>query len=272
MKTSSLRGFELLVPCIQNQTFLPESAGTVFHGFFTRKGGASEGLYASLNCGSGSSDNPGHVRENRRRVAETCGVAPDNLLSLHQIHSAECLEIEAPFPPDQRPKADAFVTGKPGIALSILTADCAPVLFYGESAGGPLIGAAHAGWRGAFGGVLENTAQAMTGLGCRAETIRAAIGPCIALASYEVDAGFYRNFLSADPENESFFRGGKAGAHYFDLSGYCAARLAKAGVGNVSISGHDTYAEEQKFFSYRRATHEKAPDYGRQISVIVWKA
>ncbi|MCB1532541.1 MAG: peptidoglycan editing factor PgeF [Alphaproteobacteria bacterium] len=241
----------------------------VSHGFFGRQGGVSEGIYESLNCGQGSGDDPAHVEENRARVAAKLGVGRARLLSLYQIHSDVCLRVTEGW--EERPEADAHVTDRPGLALSILTADCAPVLFYGEKDdGAPVIGAAHAGWRGAFGGVLESTVGAMKDLGAKPASIRAAIGPCIAKASYEVDDGFVQRFIETDEANEHFFgAAARAGHAMFDLAGYAAARLARAGVKNVSILDLDTCADEAAFFSYRRKTHRNEPDYGRQISAIV---
>lgn len=250
-----------------------EAAG-VEHGFFGREGGVSGGIYASLNCGAGSNDDPQHVVENRKRVAEEMGVEPENLLSLYQIHSDKCLVITEAFPADNKPQADAFVTEQRGIALGILTADCGPVLFHGQKRdGSPVIGAAHAGWRGAHGGVLEATIAAMNDLGVATEDIKACIGPCIGKGSYEVDDGFFEVIVKEDEEYERFFGvGARDGHHMFDLAGYCAFRLARAGLKTVFITDRDTYAEEEAFFSYRRTTHRKEEDYGRQISAIVIKS
>lgn len=235
------------------------------HGFLGRQGGVSQGIYASLNVGLGSADDAANVQENRRRAL--AAVAPDaTLVSVHQVHSPTCLVVEAPIPLDQRPPADAMVTKTPGLALSILTADCAPILFADSVAG--VIGAAHAGWKGALGGVIAATLSAMEGLGAKRDQIAAAIGPCIAKASYEVDAGFYRRFVEENAENDRFFSAGQAGHHYFDLEGFCAAQLARAGVRQIDMLGTDTYAHPERYFSYRRTTHKKEPDYGRQLSLI----
>ncbi len=242
----------------------------VAHGFFGRQGGVSKGIYESLNCGIGSDDAPENVAENRKRVCEAIGAEPENLLSLYQVHGSACLKVEAAWTQDNRPEADAYVTRMPGLALGVLTADCAPVLFYGRSADGPVIGAAHAGWKGALGSVLENTLQAMRELG--AEHIHASIGPCIQKRSYEVSLDFYENFCRTDENSERFFGGSrKSGRFIFDLPGYCAGRLGLAGVGDVLLFKDDTYSQEHAYFSYRRATHRSEPDYGRQISVIMIK-
>jgi hypothetical protein len=239
--------------------------GSVPHGFLGRRGGVSSGVCAGLNVGLGSGDDPDAIRENRRRAVEA--VAPGAaLVTLHQVHSATAIPVTAPFPDDARPRADALVTDRPGLALGILTADCTPVLFADAEAG--VIGAAHAGWKGAFGGVVEATVAAMEKLGADRSRILAAVGPVIARKSYEVDEAFFRRFAEADPENERFFSGGRAGHHQFDLEGFVVARLAQAGVGRVEALGLDTYSDPDRFFSYRRATHKGEPDYGRQISLI----
>jgi YfiH family protein len=189
------------------------------------------------------------------------------LVTVHQVHSPRAVVAEArPWADEARPHADASVTDRPGLALGILTADCAPLLFADEGAG--VIGAAHAGWKGAFGGVIESTLAAMEGLGADRGRIAAAIGPAIARKSYEVDEGFLRRFAEADPENERFFAPGRPGHHQFDLEGYAAARLAAAGVRRVEALGLDTYGDPDRFFSYRRSTHKGEPTYGRQISLI----
>lgn len=240
---------------------------SIAHGFFGRQGGASGGIYNSLNCGIGSSDDPDHVRANREAVGKIVGVEADNIISLYQVHGPACLKVTAPFA--ERPKADAMVTDVPGLALSILTADCAPVLFYGRSAKGPVVGAAHAGWKGALGGVLDSTVYALENYGVAVKDIRAVIGPCISKRSYEVKADFADTFLQDDPENERFFmNAGREGYMLFDLPGYCASRLYNCGLNKVAITGIDTYSKEADYFSYRRTTHRKEADYGRQISVI----
>ncbi len=246
----------------------------VSYGFYGRRGGVSRGIYTSLNCGPGSGDDPAAVMENRRRVANDLGVDTDNLASLWQIHSPDCLVVRAPVGTgENRPKADAMATDVPGMALGVLTADCGPVLFEGRTAQGkPVIGAAHAGWGGAVGGVLEATLDQMESLGASRDSVIAAVGPCIGPASYEVSAGFERPFLAHDPESERFFKSARRAGHFmFDLPGYIAFRLANAGVGRVSIGGIDTYKEETDCFSFRRATHRGEGDYGRQVSAIVIK-
>ncbi len=234
------------------------------HGLLGRTGGLSKGIYASLNVGLGSDDDPACVAGNRARAL--AAVAPGaRLVTLHQVHSA--IAVEAGDWPDRaRPHADALVTNLQGVALGILTADCAPVLFEDDVAG--VIGAAHAGWKGAFTGVLEATLAAMERLGGNRSRITAAIGPCIARRSYEVDEAFRARFLEADGRNEAFFTGGRPGHAQFDLEGYCAARLADAGVGRVEALGVDTRSDPVRYFSYRRTTLVGEPDYGRQLSLI----
>ncbi len=247
-------------------------SGKIQHGFFGRQGGVSEGIYASLNCGVGSNDDPAAVQENRSRVAQSLGIEKDALLGVWQIHSAECVMADKDMPQgDERPKADALVTDQAGLGLGVLTADCGCILFAGEKADGtPVIGAAHAGWKGALGGVLESTIAQMQELGAELSTIRAAVGPCIGPKSYEVSIGFEVPFLERESEDEHFFKSAsKAGHLMFDLPGYIANRLAKAGLRQITITGHDTFADKESFFSYRRSTHAGEPDYGRQISAIV---
>ena len=241
----------------------------VFHGFFGREGGISREIYSSLNCGAGSDDDPAHIVQNKARVAAEAGVGADNLLTLYQTHSDQCLVVDGLWD-GERQQADAMVTKTRGVALGILTADCAPVLFYGQARDGvPVIGAAHAGWSGALGGVLGSTVEAMGSLGVEAADIRACIGPCITKASYEVREEFAAPFMAEDDHNERFFGSARNEGHLmFDLAGYCAFKLWKVGVLHVSIQGTDTYANEAQFFSYRRATHRRENDYGRQISVI----
>ncbi|URQ75479.1 MAG: peptidoglycan editing factor PgeF [Candidatus Ochrobactrum gambitense] len=237
----------------------------IAHGFFTRKGGVSDGIYAGLNVGAGSDDVAEHVAENRRRVAESLGVEPDHLLTVHQVHSPDVLHVTAPFD-SPRPKADAMVTNIPGIALGALSADCGPVLFADHEAG--VIGSAHAGWRGAFSGVLENTIDAMIGLGAKRENIVAVLGPTIGPDNYEVGPEFYAEFLSKDPAYARYFRASDKPDHkLFDLWTFITDRLTKAGVQAESLR-QCTYADEDQFFSYRRTTHRKEPDYGRQIAAI----
>ncbi|MFC7536426.1 peptidoglycan editing factor PgeF [Sphingomonas sp. GCM10030256] len=239
--------------------------GDIPHGFLGRPGGVSTGAVAGLNCGLGSADDPDAVAENRRRAVEAVG-AGATLVSLYQIHSADVVTVTEPWPDSSRPKADALVTGRPGLLLSIVTADCAPVLFADREAG--IAGAAHAGWKGALGGVTDRTIEAMEKLGAERPRIAAAIGPCIARASYEVDWAFLERFTAAEPSNERFFAEGPAGKPHFDLESYLLARLADAGLRRIEALGQDTYAREQQFYSYRRATHRGEPDYGRQISLI----
>ena len=239
--------------------------GSVAHGFLGRRGGVSQGLHAGLNVGLGSEDAAEVVAENRRLATEA--VLPGGqLVTVHQVHSAEAVAVTAPFEQALRPHADALVTDRPGLALGILTADCAPVLLADAAAG--VVGAAHAGWKGAIGGVTDATLAAMERLGARRERIAAAVGPCIARTSYEVDAAFVARFAAADPENERFFTDTRAGHAQFDLEAYVVHRLASAGVRRIEALGLDTYADADRFFSYRRATHRGEPDYGRQISII----
>lgn len=234
------------------------------HGFLGRRGGVSQGACAGLNVGTGSADDPEAVLENRR--CATAAVLPGaRLVTVYQVHSAACVTAK-PWALADRPHADALVTDRPGLLLGILTADCAPVLLADHAAG--VVGAAHAGWKGALGGVTDATVAAMEQLGARRERITAAIGPCIGRASYEVDEGFARRFEAADAGNERFFQSGRPGHFQFDLEGYVAARLASIGVTQVETLGLDTYADENRFFSFRRATHRAEPDYGRQISLI----
>ncbi len=239
--------------------------GSVPHGFLGRRGGISKGIYAGLNVGIGSDDDPAHVAENRSR-ANNAVLRDAELCTLHQVHSADVVRVIARFGAD-RPKADAMVTDRPGLLLGILTADCAPILFADIKAG--VVGAAHAGWKGALGGVGAATVAAMEALGASRDHITAAIGPCISQKSYEVDEGFLRHFLKADQANERFFLDGvKSGYYQFDLESYNAARLAEAGITRIECMGEDTYAQEDCFFSYRRTCHLGEPDYGRQISLI----
>ena len=235
------------------------------HGFLGRRGGVSTGIHAGLNVGLGSDDERAAIAENRRRAVEA--VLPGAALAtVHQVHSPDVVTVTEPWPDEARPEADALVTDRPGLLLGVLTADCAPVLLADREAG--VIGAAHAGWKGALAGVTDATIAAMEALGARRERIAAAIGPCIAQASYEVDAGFEARFVVADTFNARFFRQGREGHAWFDLEGYVAIRLGAAGVGRVEKLGIDTYADETRFYSYRRATHRGESGYGRQIAVI----
>lgn len=240
-------------------------ASGVRHGFFTRAGGASEGIYQGLNVGLGSDDSPEAVRENRRRVAAWMGVEEGHLVTLHQCHSADVVVVETPFP-GQRPQADALVTRYSGLAIGVLTADCGPILFIDPQA--RVIGAAHAGWKGALTGILENTVAAMEQLGARRERIVAVLGPSISQANYEVGPEFVARFTEADADNARYFRAsGREGHALFDLNLYTIDRLRRAGV-NAEGLDRCTYADEADFYSYRRATHRGEPDYGRQISAI----
>jgi YfiH family protein len=237
----------------------------VRHSFLGRSGGVSEGLCSGLNVGWGSRDGREAIRENRRRAVDA--VAPGAaLVTLHQVHSPDALYVAAPWPDDGRPEADAMVTDRPGLVLGILTADCAPVLLADREAG--VIAAAHAGWKGALGGVVEATVAEMERRGAARSRIAAAVGPCIARKSYEVDEGFLRRFFEADPEHERFFSLGREGHHHFDLQGFVLSRLAEAALCRIEALGEDTYSQPERFFSYRRATHRGEPDYGRQISLI----
>lgn len=234
------------------------------HGFFTRKGGASSGIFQGLNCGTGSSDQSEAVTLNRERVAKWLGVAPENLARVHQIHSADVLTVTNPI--DTPPKADALVTDRPGIALTVLTADCQPVLFADRVAN--VIGAAHAGWRGALSGVLGNTVAAMCALGAKPERIHAVIGPSISQAAYEVGPDFRDVFLAEDRGYDRFFASGDGDRLRFDLTAFGLYKLKQAGVTEAYRTGQCTYAEEENFFSYRRSTHRHEADYGRQIAAI----
>ncbi|MEQ8966341.1 MAG: peptidoglycan editing factor PgeF [Azospirillaceae bacterium] len=244
-----------------------DAAPGVRHGFFTRRDGVSEGIYASRNCGFGSGDSAEHVRANRDRCLEELGGGAGRLVTVYQVHSAEAVTVERPWAAEDAPRADALATDRRGLALGILTADCAPVLLADAEAG--VIGAAHAGWKGALGGVAEAAIVAMEELGARRERIGAAIGPTIGAESYEVGEDFRERFLADDPASGAFFRRPDGAARpFFDLSGYVAGRLAAAGVGRVAAHDGDTCADEARFFSYRRACHRGEPDYGRLLSAI----
>ncbi|MFD2264798.1 peptidoglycan editing factor PgeF [Lacibacterium aquatile] len=242
----------------------PQLAGLP-HGFFTRKGGISKGIYDSLNCGLGSDDNPIAVGENRSRVAKYLGA--DQLLTVHQIHSPDVVTVTEPWTRENTPKADGLVTKVPGIALGVLAADCAPLLFADKDAG--VIGAAHAGWRGAFGGVAARTVEAMVALGAKRGSIRCAIGPCIGPASYEVSLDFMNTFVEADEGNVEFFIPAERDGHaMFDLPGYLLKQIGKLRIGGVEWVEADTLPDDARFFSYRRVTLAGGGDYGRQISAI----
>lgn len=240
----------------------------VRHGFFTRAGGLSEGLYAGLNCGLGSRDDTSCVVQNRARVAAHLGGASGDVLTLYQVHSSLAQVVTGPFARDALPKADAVVTATRGLVIGVLTADCTPVLFADAEAG--VVAAAHAGWRGAAGGVLEAAIAAMEGLGAKRARITAAIGPTINQPSYEVGRDFADALAEADAESAEFFRPGAGpGKSQFDLPGYVAFRLRRTGVQDIERQTACTYENESKFFSFRRSTHRGEPDYGRQISAIV---
>jgi polyphenol oxidase len=234
------------------------------HGFFTRKGGASSGIFAGLNCGTGSTDQAEIVAINRARVADAVGLSPDALVTVHQVHSPDVVSVTAPL--TDRPRADAMVTATPGLALAVLTADCQPVLFADAKAG--VIGAAHAGWKGVRDGVIEATLSAMEALGAQRRAITAVIGPCISQTAYEVGQEFYENFTDDAPEAGRFFVNGNGDRYLFDLPSYGLWRLREAGVGHAEWTRHCTYRDPARFYSYRRTTHAGEADYGRQISVI----
>ncbi len=236
---------------------------SVPHGFFTRNGGVSTGLYGSLNCGLGSMDDLSHVTENRNRVVEAMGAM---LHTAQQIHSTMVAIALANSDPAIRPQADALVTRDTGVALGILTADCAPILFHDPVAG--VIGAAHAGWKGALNNIMERTIKTMETLGASRTNITAAIGPCIGQQSYEVGPEFLSNFIAESRENARYFIGGQGDRMLFDLPSFVLDRLRKTGIANADFTGHCTFSEPSRFFSYRRCTHAGEPDYGRQISCI----
>ncbi len=241
---------------------LPDAA----HGFFGRTDGVSTGIFASLNCGPGSNDDLAAVTANRERVREALAAA--HLVTLHQVHSADAVIVNAPWEMGQGPHADAMATATPGIALGILTADCAPVLLADAEAG--VVGAAHAGWKGAFTGVIESVLTAMETLGAQRERVAAAVGPCIARDSYEVGDEFHQRFRDADSDTGQFFAMATRPGHWhFDLEAYVVHRLHEAGVARVEGVFRDTYSHDAEFFSFRRATHRGEKDYGRQISAIV---
>lgn len=236
----------------------------IAHAFFTREGGVSEGIYAGLNGGQGSGDTAEAVDENRRRIREHLGA--EHLISVHQVHSPDAARVTGPWQ-GAKPQADAMVTDRPGIALAILTADCTPVLFTDREAG--VVGAAHAGWKGALGGVLESTLDAMEAIGGDRTRVSAAIGPVISQRAYEVGPEFVERFLDADPENARHFAGGQGDRAMFDLPGYCLRRLREAGTGAVEWTGHCTYSDERRFYSWRRACHRGETDYGRLVAAIM---
>ncbi len=237
------------------------------HAFFTRDGGVSDGVYASLNGGLGSNDDPANIRENRRRMADAVGVATDRFLNVHQIHSPDAIVVTGPWEGQVRPKADAIVTRIDGLAIGVTTADCGPILFVDPNA--RVIGAAHAGWKGALTGIVESTIEAMENLGAERGGIVAAIGPLIRQASYEVGGEFVERFIEADADNTMFFIPSSRDGHaMFDLAGFVRMRLENAGVLMIDDLGIDTYSDE-RCFSYRRSVHRKEPDYGRHVHAIV---
>lgn len=244
---------------------LPSPDSGITHGFFTRIGGVSEGVYRGLNAGTGSNDHPERIAENRRRVCRHLGVRPESLVNPFQVHSTDVIVVDKPFS-GERPKADGIVTAAPGIAVGVLTADCGPVLFVDPQA--RVVGAAHAGWKGALNGVLENTVKAMEALGANRRRIAATLGPAISMANYEVDPEFVQSFTEAGPDNETRFPpSGRPGHSMFDLPGYIVDRLIGSGIRADSLN-LCTYADEERFYSYRRAMHRGEHDYGRQISAI----
>jgi hypothetical protein len=237
------------------------------HAFFTRQGGLSGGFFESLNCGFGSGDAAETVARNRAIAMERLGLSPDRLVTCYQVHSTTVVTVENPWPRDAAPRADGLVTRSSGITLGILAADCAPVLF--EDAVARVIGAAHGGWRGALGGVVEATLDRMAALGAKPARIRAGIGPCIAQTSYEVGPEFPQQFLAHDPASAVYFAPAFRSGHFmFDLPGYIERRLARAGVATIERAAHDTVAEDKYFFSYRRACLRGEPVYGRALSAI----
>lgn len=247
-----------------------ENIPHINHAFFGRKGGVSKGIYDSLNVGFGSSDNEASVRENRKRAMIVMGAKPDDLCTIYQIHSAHVETLKHHWGEKTTIQGDGMVTDQPNIVLGILTADCAPVLFADNKR--KIIGAAHAGWKGAIGGVLENTIKAMQKLGSEKHNITAAVGPCIKQLSYEVSEDFMLNFIKDDEDNNIYFTNAPKADHYlFDLAGYVLQRLEKAGIGLANALPIDTYGESANFFSYRRKTHHNEPDYGRQLSAIMIK-
>ena len=239
----------------------------VRHAFFSRQGGISEGIFASLNCGFGSGDNPDHIAANRANAMKRLDLDEGALLTLYQVHSAKAVVVDTPWKPGEAPQADAAVTKIPGIALGILSADCAPVLLADAATG--VIGAAHAGWKGALGGIVEAAVDAMTGLGAKKDQIQAAIGPCIQQASYEVGAEFRVRFMDDDPTNREFFIASSRDGHFmFDLPAFLGRQFDTLGVAYETL-GLDTCADEVRFFSYRRATQRREIDYGRGLASIL---
>ncbi len=241
------------------------SLGAAPHGFLGRRGGVSKGIVAGLNVGSGSGDDPAAIFRNRGLAIAAIRPGAE-LATVHQCHSADAVPVVRAWPIDERPSADAMATDRHGVLLGIVTADCAPVLFADIDAG--VIGAAHAGWRGALAGVTDSAIAAMERLGARRDRIHAAVGPCIAQPSYEVDEAFRERFLADNPDNARFFAIGQSGRPHFDLEDYVIHRLVAAGIEEVEALNLDTYADPDRFYSFRRATHRGEPDYGRQLSAI----
>lgn len=247
---------------------LSKSGPRVRHGFFTRRGGVSMGIYAGLNVGYGSDDDRSRVLENRGRAEGALGARPGALTPVYQVHGTDVAYADRSWPQAEAPKADASVTDRPGVMLAISTADCAPILFADGDAG--VVGAAHAGWKGAIGGVWRETIAAMEKLGARRKRIAAAVGPTIQQMSYEVGPEFRDRFVAAAPENEDFFiPSDRPGHHRFDLPGYLYRSIGRLGLASLSVLPEDTCAQEEDFFSYRRATLRGEPDYGRQLSAIM---
>jgi len=261
---------------VEDREFAADLAGTVCHGYFSRHGGVSRGLYKSLNCGQDVGDKTVHVKRNHEIVTENMGMAPDQLVTLEQCHKAQCVMVEQAWKSDARPIADAMVTDRPGYLLGIITADCGPVLFYGEKDNGaPVVGAAHAGWRSAFGGVIDSTVKAMLEAGALLDGLCVSIGPCIGPESYQVSTAFKAEFLAQDKENESFFEVREEdadlkfrGGCYFDLPAYIEDRAHKCGIQKVSRLNLDTYGNRVDYFSHRHATRRGGEVCGRQLSVI----
>jgi YfiH family protein len=241
-----------------------DSLSPIRHGFFTRRGGASSGVFTGLNCGTGSSDQKEIVSINRKRVAQALDVPPENLTGVHQVHSAIAVTVHGPL--TEKPRADGLVTNVPGLAISVLTADCQPVLFADPMA--RVVGAAHAGWRGTLDGILEATIDAMCDLGATRRGISAVIGPTISQTAYEVGPEFFDEFMVENPETARFFTNGPGDRMLFDLPGFGLYRLRAAGIGSAEWTRHCTYSDPERFFSYRRATHRKEADYGRLIAAI----
>jgi polyphenol oxidase len=264
-RTTDCEGKPMVESDNQVEVLRSSVLGDIPHGFLGRRGGVSTGIYAGLNVGLGSEDERAAVMENRMRAVDAVLPGAD-LVRVYQIHSPDVVTVQGPVDEDDPPKGDAMVTNQPGLLLGIVTADCVPVLFADVETG--VVGAAHAGWKGAINGVTDNTIAAMEAMGADRSRIACAIGPCIAQKSYEVDAGFFRRFVEAEEANERFFADGRPEHYQFDIEGYVAARLAAAGMKRIACLGEDTYAQEERFFSYRRSCHRDEPGYGRQISLI----